>query len=110
MLAQNLQQIQAQAGINAPTDVGLLFAKFLPFVYYGAGILFLIYLSIGGLKLMISRGDPKGVASAQSQITFAFFGFILVIVAYFATKLIGQIFGITVFDEIFRNGGFPNPR
>lgn len=103
LLSQNLYQIQSGAQINAPTSIGDLAVRVLPYIYYGAGLLLLIYLISGGLQLMLSRGDPKGVTAAQAKITTALLGFLIVIVAYFATKLIGQIFGITVINEIFNS-------
>lgn len=103
LLADKFSDIQSQAKINAPENIGGLSVRVLPFIYYGAGILLLIYLIFGGLQLMTSRGDPKGVAAAQAKITSALLGFVIVIIAYFATKLIGQIFGITVINEIFNN-------
>ena len=102
LLAQDLNAIQQKAGINAPPDVAGLISNFLPYVYSIAGILLLIYLIFAGLQLMASRGDPKGVAAAQAKITGALIGFTIIFISAILVKLIGQIFGIGVFQQIFK--------
>lgn len=102
LLAQKLDQIQSEAKINAPADVGTLITNILLYIFSVAGILLLIYLIYGGLQLMISRGDPKGVAAAQAKITSALIGFVIVLISAILVRLIGQIFGITAFSQTFR--------
>lgn len=110
MLAQiDLEQVQ---NIGLPqfvlrggrtTGVGGLFTIILPYVFIAAGIALLIYLIVGGLQLMTSRGDPKAVQGAQTRITNALIGFAIVILAYFIVQLFGQIFGLgtTPYGSIF---------
>ena len=49
---------------------------------------------------MTSRGDPKAVAGAWSKITYAFIGFIIVALSFVLTRFIGQIFGLSVFENV----------
>jgi len=56
----------------------------------------------GGLQMMLSRGDPKAIQSAQGKITNALLGFVIVFVSYWLVKLLGQIFGIEIFGDIFK--------
>ncbi len=50
---------------------------------------------------MVSRGDPKAIEMAKGKITNGILGFVILALAYSIVKLIGQIFGITVFTQIF---------
>lgn len=102
----NFEQIQASAfpGNTIPSDIGGLIGKALPYVFGAAGIALLIYLVLGGLQMMTSRGDPKAMQSAQAKITNAVIGFVIVIFAFFIVQLFGQIFRIqgTLFGQIFK--------
>lgn len=101
LLAQDFNSIQSAAGVNAPTSVGGLITKILPFIYDAVGILLLIYLILGGLQLMTSRGDPKAVAAAQAKITNALLGFVIVFISLIIVRVVGQIFHINAFSIIF---------
>lgn len=101
------------SGVTAPVSgssgfdvshgtVGDLISAILPYIFGAAGIILLIYLVIGGFQLMFAKGDPKAIQSAQGKITNALIGFIIVIIAYFLTTLIGQLLGIGAFGQIFR--------
>lgn len=108
MLAQapNLNDIQQNAfkDNTIPSDLGELISSVLPYIFGAAGIALLIYLVIGGFQMMLSRGDPKAIQSAQAKITSALIGFIIVIIAYLLVQLLGQLLGIDAFREVF--GGF----
>lgn len=80
---------------------GIISALF-PYIFGAAGIALLIYLVMGGLQLMLSRGDPKAVQAAQAKITSALIGFIIVIIAYTLVTLIGQLLGVGIFSQTFR--------
>lgn len=109
MLAQNFGDIQSASGINLKfSSLGeLISIIFRDYIFYIVGILLLVYLIVGGLQLMLSRGDPKAVSAAQSKITNAVIGFVIVVIAYFLVRLIGQLFGITIFGTIFSGSGLP---
>ena len=108
LLAQKLEDIQKGAFPKATQlsqmSLGGIIGNTLPYIFGAAAILLLIYLIMGGLSMMLSRGDPKAMQSAQSQITNALIGFVIVIVAFFIVKLLGQILGLktnSVFSNIF---------
>lgn len=103
LIAQNFNYIQSQGlpGNTIPGSVGDIIGAILPYVFYGAGIALLIYLVMGGLQLMLSRGEPKAVQAAQAKITNALIGFIVVAFAFAIVSILGNIFGITVFGHIF---------
>ena len=106
MLTQNLDKIQASAfptaNFGASAKIGDVIGSTLPYIFGAAGIALLIYLVIGGLQMMISRGDPKAMQSAQGKISNALIGFVIVVFAYLLVVLIGRILGIQAFGNIFR--------
>jgi hypothetical protein len=106
LLAQNLEDIQKGAFPNttplSQMSLGGIIGNVLPYVFGGAAILLLIYLVMGGLSMMLSRGDPKAMQSAQSQITNALIGFVIVFFAFTLVALIGKVLGIGVFGSIFK--------
>lgn len=102
-LIKMLENIQKNAGITSPESVGSLISDILQkYVFYAAGIALLIYLISGGFQLMLSRGDPKAIQSAQGKITNALLGFVIVFSAYWIVGLIGRIFYLDPFVSIFR--------
>lgn len=106
MLAQlDLDAIQ-QKGLpnnSLPDDLGGIISKVLPFVFYGAGIALLIYLVMGGLQMMLSKGDPKAMQGAQGKITNALIGFVIITVAFAVVQLLAQLLKST------GTGGFGQP-
>ncbi len=86
--------------VNSTTG-GQIVSAILPYIFSAAALLLLIYLILGGLQLMTSRGDPKAVQTAQAKITTSLIGFTVILLAYAIVKLLGQIFGITVFGALF---------
>jgi hypothetical protein len=106
MLAQlNLNTIEGQAlGGKVPANPAALIGDLLPYVFGAAGIALLIYLILGGFQMMLAKGDPKAIQGAQSKITSALIGFVIVFVSYFLVQILGQLFGIqnTLFGQIFK--------
>ncbi len=102
MLAQDLDQIQSNAGLKFPfTDIGGLISALLPYIFGAAAIALLVYLVLGGFQLMTSRGDPKAIQGAQGKIANALIGFAVVVMSYAIIGLIGQVLGISQFSDIF---------
>lgn len=63
-------------------------------LFWIAGSLLLIYLIIGGYKLMTSAGDPKKAAGAKQTITNAFIGMVVVFVAYWIVQILLTVLGL----------------
>ncbi|HKB88107.1 MAG TPA: hypothetical protein VKC53_00510 [Patescibacteria group bacterium] len=103
MLAQNLDTIQSTglSGAKIPTSIGELISNVLPYVFGAAALMLLIYLVMGGLQLMTSRGDPKGVQMAQAKITNALIGFVIIFFSYILVNIIARIFGVNAIITIF---------
>ncbi len=51
----------------------------------GVALLFIIY---GGYTLIMSRGDPRGVAKGKSYITYAIVGLLLAIFGYAFVQIV----------------------
>ena len=84
------------------TNPGDIISQVLPFVFSIAGLGLLVYLVLGGLQMMTSRGDPKALQVAQAKITTALIGFVIIFLSYSLTILLGQIFGTGGFGGIFK--------
>lgn len=106
MLTQNLQDIQSRAlpDFKGGKNIGEFISNsgILRYVFYAAGLLLLVYLIFGGFQMMFARGDPKAMQSAQSKITNALVGFVIVIFAYFLVQVLGKVFGVDIFTQIFK--------
>lgn len=107
-----LQTTNPFSGITVPssggainpnnTTVGEVVSAVLPYIFGAVGLLLLVYLALGGLQLMTSRGDPKAVAAAQAKITNALIGFIIVIVAAAIVLLLGNLLRINIFTGLIK--------
>lgn len=90
--------------VSGWTQPARLIAVVLPYIFGAAGLALLVYMVLGGLQLMTSRGDPKAAQAAQAKITNAVIGFVIIILAFFIVQIFGQVFGIenTLFGQIFK--------
>ncbi len=93
--------IQDKAGLPtlSTLSVGSIITKILPYVFGAVGLLLLVYLVLGGFQLMVSRGDPKAIASAQVKITNALVGFIITLVSGGIVIMLGKILGVDVLSN-----------
>lgn len=66
-----------------------------------ATIALLAMLIMAGYQYMVSSGDPKLTAKAQSGITYAIVGFIIIFAAYFVTNYFGYVLQISQIFIIF---------
>lgn len=105
MLAQNFISIQNNAGLpawNVVMSPGNWIGLLLPYVFGAAAIGLLVYLVFGGLQLMTSKGDPKAIQAAQARITTSLIGFGVVFLSFALTRLIGQLLGVDIFNQVFQ--------
>lgn len=84
------------------TTLGGVVGSLIPYFILFAGIGMLLMLIFGGIGLMSGGSDPKQLDNARKQITFGIVGFLIVFLAYWGVQLIGIMFGITEFTNIFR--------
>lgn len=91
----DLNAIQSNAGLTGvPENVGGLVSNILPYIFGIVGMLLLIYLVLGGLQLMLSRGDPKAIAGAQAKITSALIGFVIVLLSAGIVIILGRLLNV----------------
>jgi len=86
------------AGFNTGTMTTSLLTKLVTTFTVIAGLGFLIYFFIGAFKWITSGGDKTKLAEAQTQLTQAIIGLIVVVVAIFIVGLLGSILGIDILD------------
>lgn len=99
----NFNQLNQAIGLNQNlTSLGGIINTVVPYLFGAAGLLLLLYLIWGGFSYMLSGGDPKAVESAKQKITNAVIGFVIIFVAYWLVQILGMVFGITQFQQIFR--------
>lgn len=65
--------------------------------FIGLGVLVMIV--IGAYQLLMSGGDPKGVAAGRQTITYAVLGLILAISSWFIINLIAYVTGANEIKE-----------
>lgn len=65
-----------------------------------AALLAFIFLVIGGIKWITSGGDKEGTKGAQSTITAALVGLVIVFAAWAIMNLIQTFFGIQILGKI----------
>ena len=81
--------------------IGVLLSEVLPYVFSISGIALLIFLMFSGFQYLTSGGDPKAIAQAQKNITYAMVGFIVVLASFWAVRLMGATLNLPVLTNIF---------
>lgn len=84
--------------LEQTTNPSCLLNSIIGIVIALAGIVFLFFLILGGIRMMTAAGDEKAAASARSSVTTGLLGFILVIAAWFIAKFIGEVLGIPILN------------
>jgi hypothetical protein len=99
-------QIHAQTGWNNECisqgdvatikGIGCLIGYILTVAIQLLGLVFFLMLLFGGIKYLISGGDPKAVEAAKGTITSALTGLIIAILAWFILFFIEEFTGAPV--------------
>ncbi len=89
------------SGVTDPTGgsftLGGLITNALTIVFALVGFLAVIVFSVGALRYMTSRGDPKATDAARGTMTGSIIGFIIVLGAASLSGVFDRIFGISLF-------------
>lgn len=103
-LAQvNYQQLESEVGLRfAGGSLGAIVGESLKYIFAVAGILLLIYLIFGGFQYLTSAGDPKKAQEAQSKITQAVIGFVIIFASYWIVQMIAAVFGLEAIKQTFQ--------
>lgn len=71
-----------------------------------AGLVALIFIIYSGIKLILSGGDAKKVASARSTLTFAIIGLLLIFFSFAIVFFLSTVTGVNCIRDV----GFSNCR
>lgn len=95
--APKFEDIQTASGIDLKfNDLGGIITNILPYVFGAVGLLLLVYLVLGGFQLMVSKGDPKAIASAQAKITNVMIGFVITLLSGGVVIILGKVLGVEI--------------
>ena len=64
------------------------------------GVVFLIFILIGAIKLAVSLGDPKGFQGASDTWTYAVIGVFVVFGAFMLVGIVDRMFGLGIGDSL----------
>ena len=76
------------------TNIASIINNVLPFIIAIASVILFIVLMWGGLDYVSSQGAPEKLKTANAKITAAIIGFVLLILAFFITRVLSTIFGV----------------
>lgn len=90
-------------------EFGNLLQAGVTFAFIVAGLVFFFMLVIGGIRWIMSGGDKGQTEAARNQITAALVGLVIVFAAWAISNLIGQFFGVGVFNFTLPSVTAPRP-
>lgn len=74
-------------------QLGDIFGRVVSVLIGIAGAIGIILIVIGGIRYILSSGDPKAMQSARNALTFAIIGLIIILLALAIVLLIGNVLG-----------------
>jgi hypothetical protein len=83
------------------TNLGRLLSNALAVIFFFAGLLAFVFIITGGIQWITAGGDIKAAQAARDRITAAVVGLIVVVAAFAITIILGQVFGINIFNFKF---------
>lgn len=83
------------------TNLGALLQNALALLFFVAGLLAFVFIVIGGIQWITAGGDAKAASAARDRITAAVVGLLVVVAAFAITLILGQLFGINLFQFKF---------
>lgn len=75
-------------------DIGLVIQRILNYAVQAAGIAVLVMIIVGGFIYLTSGGNPKKTEQGRNYITYAIFGLVLIIGAWFVLNVIAEFTGV----------------
>lgn len=91
---------QFQKSATALTQLGPFISTIITAISVIAGLAFLLYFMLGGLKWITSSGDKGKAEEAKSELTQGAIGLIVVLVSYFIAGIIGGVVGLNILNPI----------
>jgi hypothetical protein len=87
---QTVQNVNNKPNLSVVNKIGLSLINFILFI---GGALAIIFLIIGGLRYVVSVGDPAQIAGAKATIQYAIIGLLVIITA---VVLVNTLVGIKI--------------
>jgi hypothetical protein len=84
----------SDAGIATLACIEVIVKNLFNIAFRLLGIAAFIMLIVGGFQFLTAGGDPKKTQAASSTLTYAIFGLVIVIAAWFILLLIGKFTGL----------------
>lgn len=70
------------------SDFGQLFSDIIVVLISLTGALSIIFIVIGGIKIVTASGDPKKLDAARSQITYAIIGIVVTALVFVILRVV----------------------
>jgi len=83
---------------NAGAQLGNFISTTINMITVVAGLAFILYFAVGGLKWITSSGEKARAEEAKTELTQAAIGLIVVAVSYFIVGIIGGVVGINILN------------
>jgi hypothetical protein len=73
-------------------------------VFALSGIIAVILITLSGIRLLVSGGDPLKVEKAKKSLTYAVIGFIVILLSFFILRVVSLVTGAECINAL----GFDN--
>jgi hypothetical protein len=60
-----------------------------------AGVVTIIIIVVGGIRMILSAGDIKAMQSARASVTFGIVGLVIILLAVAIVIIVGKFFGVS---------------
>lgn len=87
------------------TNFGKLASDILAILISAAGALAFIFIIVGGIKLVMSSGDPKATESARATLTYSIIGLVVAILAFVIVQVVQAFLGTNIIGSGGSSGG-----
>lgn len=89
-------------GVATLRCIPVIFSNIINTIFLLAGMVAVFFITISGIKLVTSGGDPVKVSEAKRTLTFAVIGLVVVLVSFGILRVIATVTG----TECIRMFGF----
>lgn len=83
-------------GVNPAVSVGVLLSSALTIIFVVAALAVLFMLIYGAFQWITSGGEKEAIDKARKRITSALIGLAILALAFFITRVVGQVVGINI--------------